>query len=191
MSGIRLSSLFEGSIAGDWHRIWWIIHVTAFVAFLVILPITKLRHMLTSPVNMFLSARERPKGAMRAVPNLMEADDIETIGASLVTDLTWKQIFDTDSCTVCGRCTSVCPANITGKPLDPREMILKTGEAASAMAGVSPHSGIGRQSLRGPASCSIGSSRKRHSHARPVEPATRSARWISRSSIVSSTCADT
>ena len=136
--GYPLSNLFEGPIAEDWHRFWWVVHVAGFLAFLVILPITKLRHMLTSPANMFLSERDRPKGAMRAVPNLMEADDIETIGVSLVTDLTWKQIFDTDSCTVCGRCTSVCPANITGKPLDPREMVLKTGEAAAAMAGVSP-----------------------------------------------------
>ena len=136
--GYPLSNLFEGAIAEDWHRFWWVVHVVAFLAFLVILPITKLRHMLTSPANMFLSAHDRPKGAMRAVPNLMEADDIETIGASIVTDLTWKQIFDTDSCTVCGRCTSVCPANITGKPLDPREMVLKTGEAAAAMAGISP-----------------------------------------------------
>ncbi|MDH3190407.1 MAG: (Fe-S)-binding protein, partial [Acidimicrobiia bacterium] len=44
----------------------------------------------------------------------------------------------TDACTVCGRCTSVCPANITGKPLDPREMVLKSGEVAAANAGVGP-----------------------------------------------------
>jgi Fe-S oxidoreductase len=73
---------------------------------------------------------------MRAMPNLMEADDIETIGVSVATDLTWKQIFDTDACTICGRCTSVCPANITGKPLDPREMVLKSGEVAASLAGV-------------------------------------------------------
>ena len=51
------------------------------MAFLVMLPTTKLRHMVTSPANMFLSPRERPKGAMQEMPNLMEATDIETIGA--------------------------------------------------------------------------------------------------------------
>ncbi len=112
--------------------------MVGFVAFLVILPVTKLRHMVTSPANLFLSARPRPKGAMREMPNLLEAEDIDTIGASLAADLTWKQIFDTDACTICGRCTSVCPANITGKPLDPREIVLKTGEVAAAAAGVSP-----------------------------------------------------
>ena len=134
--GYPLSYLFDGVNAADWHRFLWISHILAFLVFLVALPLTKLRHMFTSPANMFLSARERPKGAMRAMPNLLEAEDIESIGVSVATDLTWKQIFDTDACTICGRCTSVCPANITGKPLDPREMVLKSGEVAASLAGV-------------------------------------------------------
>jgi Fe-S oxidoreductase len=136
--GHPLSALIPAASAAGLHQAFWVTHVLSFVAFLVVLPVTKLRHMFTSPANLFLSARERPKGAMREMPNLLEADDIETIGASLSTDLTWKQIFDTDACTICGRCTSVCPANITGKPLDPREIILKTGEVASAAAAVAP-----------------------------------------------------
>lgn len=134
--GYPLSYLFDPVDAGDWHLFLWVTHVLAFAAFLMVLPLTKLRHMFTSPANLFLSARERPKGAMRAMPNLMEAEDIETIGASVASDLTWKQIFDTDACTICGRCTSVCPANITGKPLDPREIVLKSGEVATSLAGV-------------------------------------------------------
>ncbi len=134
--GYPLSLLFEATSAGDWHRFFWVIHVLTFVAFLAVLPLTKLRHAVTSPANLALAPRGRPKGAMREMPNLMEAEDIETIGASVAADLTWKQIFDTDACTVCGRCTSVCPANLTGKPLDPREMVLKTGEVAAATAGV-------------------------------------------------------
>ncbi|MGH8913819.1 MAG: (Fe-S)-binding protein, partial [Acidimicrobiia bacterium] len=132
-----LSAIVAQSAAGDLHRALWMIHVGSFAAFLVVVPVTKLRHMFTSPANMFLSSHPRPKGAMREMPNLLEIEDIETIGASVVTDLTWKQVFDTDSCTICGRCTSVCPANITGKPLDPREMVLKTGEVAASMVGVS------------------------------------------------------
>jgi Fe-S oxidoreductase/nitrate reductase gamma subunit len=134
--GYPLSFLFDPVDAGDWHRFLWVSHSVLFAAFLVILPVTKLRHMFTSPANLYLSARDRPKGAMREMPNLLEADDIESIGVSVATDLTWKQIFDTDACTVCGRCTSVCPANITGKPLDPREMVLKSGEVAASLAGV-------------------------------------------------------
>jgi Fe-S oxidoreductase/nitrate reductase gamma subunit len=136
--GYPLSTLFEQSSASGWHRFFWVSHAIAFVVFLVIIPVTKMRHMVTSPANLFLSPRDRPKGAMREMPNLLEVEDIDTIGASVVADLTWKQIFDTDACTICGRCTSVCPANLTGKPLDPREMVLKTGEVAAANAGVSP-----------------------------------------------------
>jgi Fe-S oxidoreductase/nitrate reductase gamma subunit len=132
--GYPLSFLVPQASASGIHQVFWISHVVAFVAFLVILPVTKLRHMVTTPVDLALSARDRPKGAMREVPNLMEATDIETIGAATVAEFTWKQLLDTDACTICGRCTSVCPANITGKPLDPREIVLKLGTVASMTA---------------------------------------------------------
>jgi Fe-S oxidoreductase/nitrate reductase gamma subunit len=136
--GYPLSVLFDTGDAAGWHQAMWILHIVTFLVLLVLIPATKLRHMFTAPVNLALSPKDRHKGAMREMPNLLEADDIETIGASVVSDLTWKQIFDTDACTICGRCTSVCPANITGKPLDPREMVIKTGELAASLAGVSP-----------------------------------------------------
>ena len=122
-----------------WHQFWWIAHVLSFIAFLAILPVTMLRHMFTSPLNMYLKDRERPKGAMKAMPNLMETE-LETFGAATIEDFTWKQLLDTDACTMCGRCTSVCPASGTGKPLDPREIVLKTGEvmAATGTPQVSP-----------------------------------------------------
>jgi Fe-S oxidoreductase/nitrate reductase gamma subunit len=129
--GYPLSSLVASSTAAGMHQLMWVAHVITFLAFLVVLPTTKLRHMVTSPANLALSPRERPKGAMREMPNLMEAADIETIGANLISEFTWKQLLDTDACTMCGRCTSVCPANITGKPLDPREIVLKLGEVAA------------------------------------------------------------
>ena len=109
----------------------WIAHVVAFIVFLAILPITMLRHMFTSPLNMYLKDKDRPKGAMKPMPNLTETE-LETFGASVVEDFTWKQLLDTDACTMCGRCTSVCPAHATGKPLDPREIVLKTGEVMAA-----------------------------------------------------------
>ncbi len=136
--GYPLSMLVPDSAAATAHLTSWVIHFAAFLSLLVLIPTTKLRHMVTSPANMFLSPRTRPKGAMREMPNLAEVDDIETIGASIVADFTWKQLFDTEACTICGRCTSVCPANITGKPLDPREIVLKVGEVAAINAGVSP-----------------------------------------------------
>jgi Fe-S oxidoreductase len=76
---------------------------------------------------------------MKPMPNLMETE-LESFGASVIEDFTWKQLLDTDACTMCGRCTARCPAHATGKPLDPREIVLKIGEvmAASGSPTVSP-----------------------------------------------------
>ncbi len=144
--GYPLSQLVEGwstSTLDRWHEWLWIGHVVSFVAFLAILPLTMLRHMFTSPLNMYLRDHDRPKGAMKPMPNLAETE-LETFGASVVEDFTWKQLLDTDACTMCGRCTSVCPAHATGKPLDPREIVLKTGEvmAATGEPVVSPPIGV-------------------------------------------------
>ena len=138
--GYPLSLLVDGASLGTlqwWHQANWVAHVIAFIAFLGILPLTMLRHMFTSPLNMYLKDRDRPKGAMKPMPNLMETE-LETFGASVVEDFTWKQLLDTDACTMCGRCTSVCPAHATGKPLDPREIVLKTGEVMAATAAHAP-----------------------------------------------------
>ena len=130
--GYQVATQMRGLEGLDhWHQFWWAGHVITFVAFLVLLPITMLRHMVTSPLNMYLREKDRPKGAMKPMPNLMETD-LESFGAATVEDFTWKQLMDTDACTMCGRCTSVCPAHATGKPLDPREIVLKTGEVMAA-----------------------------------------------------------
>jgi Fe-S oxidoreductase len=139
--GYALSAAFTGlshSALGTTHQVLWAVHVGAFFVFLLALPSTKLRHMVTSPVNMYLRDRERPKGAMKALPNLTETE-LETFGANAIGDFTWKQLLDTDSCTICGRCTSVCPAHATGKPLDPREIVTKIG---NVMAATHPAGGV-------------------------------------------------
>ncbi len=131
--GYPISALFENANGlATWHQWMWGLHVVAFFTFLIVLPITKLRHMFTSPLNMYLKDRQRPKGAMRPMPNLIAGEStMESFGASMVEEFTWKQLLDTDACTMCGRCTAVCPANATGKPLDPREIVLKIGTVMS------------------------------------------------------------
>lgn len=132
--GYPLSTLVDGwsqDALSTWHQWWWIGHVATMVAFLAILPITMLRHIFTSPINMYLKDKDRPKGAMRPMANLMETE-LESFGASVVEDFTWKQLLDLDACTMCGRCTSVCPAHATGKSLDPREIVLKAGAVMAA-----------------------------------------------------------
>ena len=130
--GYPISAVIPAGSAEAIHQSLWVLHVAAFLALLVAIPTTKLRHMFLSPANMALAPRDRPRGAMREMPNLLEATDVESVGAGRIVEFTWKQLLDTDACTMCGRCTSVCPANQTGKPLDPREIILKLGEVAAA-----------------------------------------------------------
>ena len=132
--GYPLAVVVEGlshhqlSVAHQWS---WGIHVAAFFVLVLLVPTTKLRHMFTSPLNMYLHDRDRPKGAMKPLPDLTETS-LETFGANAIEDFTWKQLLDVDACTVCGRCTSVCPAHATGKPLDPREIVLKIGDVMAA-----------------------------------------------------------
>ncbi len=142
--GYPLAQMVDGlGNTSGWHQFWWAAHVLTFIAFLAIIPGTMMRHMFTSPANMYLKDRERPKGAMRAMPDL-DNTELETFGAATVENFTWKQLMDTDACTMCGRCTSVCPAHATGKPLDPREIVLKVGEVMSRSGdpAVSPPIGV-------------------------------------------------
>ena len=105
---------------------WWS-HALILLAFLNYLPYSKHLHVIVSLPNTFLSNTSGPGtiGAMKAMD--LEAET-EQFGASDVTHLTWKNLLDGYSCTECGRCTSVCPANITGKPLSPRKIVINTRE---------------------------------------------------------------
>src|ERR1044072_2862343 len=59
-------------------------------------------------------------------PMDLEAADAEQFGASDVEHLSWKSLLDGYSCTECGRCTAACPANLTGKVLSPRKIVVNT-----------------------------------------------------------------
>ncbi|MEP6492367.1 MAG: heterodisulfide reductase-related iron-sulfur binding cluster [bacterium] len=100
-------------------------HSLLILVFLNYLPYSKHLHVVTSLINVYLSNTSGPgqKGVMR--PMDLEAD-VEQFGASDVEQLTWKNLLDGYSCTECGRCTSVCPANLTGKTLSPRKIVINT-----------------------------------------------------------------
>lgn len=123
--------------------LWWF-HIVGIFAFLNYLPYSKHFHILLAFPNVFYS-KLAPKGQltnMEAVKKEVEvmfdpnADpyaappepvgEPERFGAKDVTDLTWKQLMDAYTCTECGRCTDVCPANITGKALSPRKILMDT-----------------------------------------------------------------
>jgi Fe-S oxidoreductase len=103
---------------------WWM-HVLLVLIFLNYLPYSKHLHVVTSLINVFFSNTSGPgqKGVMRSMD--LEAE-VDQFGASDVEQLTWKNLLDGYSCTECGRCTAACPANITGKLLSPRKIVINT-----------------------------------------------------------------
>ena len=106
-------------------RIFWWMHALLILVFLNYLPYSKHLHVVTSLINVYFSNTSGPgeKGAMRYMD--LEAD-VEQFGASDVEHLSWKNLLDGYSCTECGRCTAACPANITGKLLSPRKIVVNT-----------------------------------------------------------------
>ncbi len=116
-------------------QVFWWIHVMLVLGFLNYLPYSKHLHIGSSLFNVYFS-KLTPKGKLKALN--LDAEDLTKFGASDVEDFTWKQLLDGYTCTECGRCDSVCPANLTGKPLSPRKIIMdirhRTMEKAPSLA---------------------------------------------------------
>jgi heterodisulfide reductase subunit C len=130
-SGETFRLVYEGS--------WWT-HILLIFLFANILPYSKHFHVFMSVPNVFLSRLE-PLGKLpnmdsitREVRLMLDpaaafaapaADaPVERFGVKDAEDASWKNYFDSLACTQCGRCTSVCPANITGKRLSPRKIMM-------------------------------------------------------------------
>jgi heterodisulfide reductase subunit C/nitrate reductase gamma subunit len=141
--GSVLSHLFAGmyppAVKIIYEVCWWT-HILLIFVFANILPYSKHFHVFMSVPNVFLS-RLDPLGKLpnmdnvtREVKLMLNPDTsfaapateapVERFGVKDVEDVTWKNYFDSLSCTQCGRCTSVCPANLTGKKLSPRKIIM-------------------------------------------------------------------
>ncbi|MBN1375659.1 MAG: (Fe-S)-binding protein, partial [Dehalococcoidia bacterium] len=96
---------------------WWI-HALVLLAFLCYLPYSKHMHILTSIPNCFFKSIEKVNTQL---PEVFEKNNC--YGAEKVSELRWKDLFDSYSCTECGRCTDNCPATSTGKVLNPRLIV--------------------------------------------------------------------
>ena len=118
---IPLFSSIAPSTVEAWFDVFWWIHIGIVLLFLNYLPYSKHLHVLTSIPNVYFSGL-KPRGALK--PINLEAENVEKFGAADVEDLTWKQLLDGYTCTECGRCSASCPANITGKLLSPRKIIM-------------------------------------------------------------------
>ncbi len=117
----QLSGLFAPERAHAWFLAFFWGHMVAVLGFLNYLPYSKHLHVLTSIPNVYFSSLT-PKGELAPI-NLAD-ETLTRYGAADVEDLTWKQLLNGFTCTECGRCTSVCPANTTGKLLNPKKIMV-------------------------------------------------------------------
>ncbi len=108
--------------------LWWF-HLLLAMLFIGLIPFTKFRHLFTTSANYFLANRG-PVGQLVTLD--LENEETESFGASKVSDLSWKDIFDADACTLCKRCQDRCPAYTTEKPLSPMQVVRRIGDLAAA-----------------------------------------------------------
>jgi heterodisulfide reductase subunit C len=143
-----ISGLFAGAFSGlsdgtlvFIERFCWWFHIVGILAFLNYLPYSKHLHIALAFPNVYYSnlkakgqftnlesVTHEVKAMFDAsyVPPAPKEGEVMRFGAKDVKDLNWKQLLDAYSCTECGRCTSACPANITGKLLSPRKIMMDT-----------------------------------------------------------------
>jgi heterodisulfide reductase subunit C len=129
----------EASLVVYERAAWWF-HILGILAFSVYVTYSKHLHIFLAFPNTYF-ANLRSRGEMANMPEITKEVQImlgmpapetentvvpERFGAKDITDLTWKNLMDAYSCTECGRCTSACPANITGKALSPRKIMMDT-----------------------------------------------------------------
>lgn len=131
------AGLSDGILVGLERMAWWV-HIVGILAFAVYITYSKHLHIFLAFPNTYF-AKQTPKGQMENMDSVTNEvklmlgmpanegdseEEVGTFGAKDVTDLSWVNIMNAYSCTECGRCTSVCPANITGKKLSPRKVMM-------------------------------------------------------------------
>jgi len=143
-------ALFGGMSEGTLHLIerfgWWL-HILVVFGFLNYLPKSKHLHIMLAFPNTYY-APQKSRGEMENMPEIMNEvkmmmglvegaedapmdEELPEFGTKDVMGLTWKNILDSYTCTECGRCTSVCPANLTGKKLSPRKILMDIRDRAT------------------------------------------------------------
>jgi len=141
-----LTGLSHGTLAALRHGLWWF-HGLLALTFVASIPYTKAAHMLTSFFS--LSLRDPLAGKrLQAIPPQRAS---EPAGYATLADFSELHLLQLDACTKCGRCHEACPANATGRPLSPRDVILELREQANAAMRATGIGGVIGQLLEGKA----------------------------------------
>jgi len=115
---LAIAGLSQAGAAALYPLGWWS-HAIIALVFVASVPYAKPLHMLASFANV-VTRDEKAGKRLPGVPADLDADT----GAATIDSFSWKQLLDQDACTKCGRCSSVCPAKASSRPLDPRDVIL-------------------------------------------------------------------
>ncbi|MCJ7426480.1 MAG: (Fe-S)-binding protein, partial [Dehalococcoidales bacterium] len=116
------TGLAQGTLVAVYQGVWWL-HYIVILSFMVYIPRSKHLHILASPVNIFFKPLG-PKVVLKPIP----LEETATFGVSKIQDFSWKDLLDLYACAVCGRCHANCPAQLSGKSLSPREVVLNLKE---------------------------------------------------------------
>jgi Fe-S oxidoreductase/nitrate reductase gamma subunit len=117
-----LAGIFQsGNSAVMPYEVFWWTHILLVLGFLNYLPYSKHLHVITSVPNVYFSNLNEKRAQLK--PLDLADENAEYFGVNDIEKFSWKQLLDGFSCTECGRCESVCPANTVGKPLSPRKII--------------------------------------------------------------------
>ncbi|HOJ70366.1 MAG TPA: heterodisulfide reductase-related iron-sulfur binding cluster [Syntrophorhabdaceae bacterium] len=118
------SSIFPAAEKGTTyipHAVFWYIHMILSFGLIVYIAYSRLLHIITSSLNMmFRGVEDSPRGAIAPIEDFENAEEF---GVNSIEGFTWRQIFDLDACTRCGRCQDLCPAYNSEKPLSPKQFI--------------------------------------------------------------------
>jgi Fe-S oxidoreductase len=123
-SFLTSNGISSATLLATYTAIWWLNYVILLGA-LVYTPYSEHLHPLFSPANIFFKSLG-PKMAIEPIPP--EEQEQESFGVSKIQEFAWKQLNDLLACTWCGRCHVNCPAQLSGKSLSPRELILNLKE---------------------------------------------------------------
>lgn len=115
-------SLSDESLATVFRTLWGF-HMATTMVFIASIGHSKFSHIFMLPLSALLTPARRG-GVLN--PMDFENEEAETFGLGKLSELTAKNLFDTEVCVECGRCTEVCPAKASGKPLNPKTIITKT-----------------------------------------------------------------
>ena len=124
-------------------RVGWWGHIIVVFGFIIYLSYSKHLHIIFAFINTYY-ANTQPRGKIENMPAIMDevksllgiaesnsdTNQLPDFGSNDVFNLSWKNILDAYTCTECGRCTEVCPANLTGKKLSPRKIMMDIRDRA-------------------------------------------------------------